>query len=200
MLAMTTTPGLRERKKAETRKAIYRAALHLVGERGFDEVTVEAIADLANISRRTFFNYFADKAEAVMYGEEERHRLLVAKFRARPAEESGWQALRGAAEELFGELGEPDREWVLRGKLARRHPSLLARQLTGLGLLEQTLAQDIVERDGGDALRSRLLAGAFLAATRVAIAVWLEEDQARGRSLRQTIAAALDELEPAFAD
>ncbi|WP_106400351.1 TetR/AcrR family transcriptional regulator [Actinocorallia populi] len=193
---MTTTPGLRERKKAETRQAVYRAALHLIAEHGFDNVTVEAIADVANISRRTFFNYFADKADAVMYGEEDRHRRLLEKFRARPADEGGWQALRRAAEELIEEYGEPDREWVLRVRLARRHPVLLARQLAGTGALERELVQDIAERDGDGGLRARVLAGSFLAALRIASAVWLEEDQSRG--LTETTMAALDELDPAF--
>ena len=193
---MTATPGLRERKKAETRQAVYKAALHLIAEQGFDNVTVEAIADVANISRRTFFNYFTDKADAVMYGEEERHRRLLEKFRARPASESGWQALRHAAEELMEEYGEPDREWVLRVRLARRHPSLLARQLAGTGALERELAQDLAARDGQEVLRARVLAGAFLAAIRIASAVWLEEDQSRG--LTETTMAALAELDPAF--
>ncbi|GAA2724306.1 TetR/AcrR family transcriptional regulator [Actinocorallia aurantiaca] len=195
---MTTTPGLRERKKAETRQAVYKAALRLVAEHGFDHVTVEAIADAANISRRTFFNYFADKADAVMYGEEQRHQLILAKFRARPAGESSWPALYRVAEEIYGELGEPDRDWSLRIRLARRHPSLLARQLAGLGALERELAQAIAERDGDHGLRPRVLAGAYLTTLRIATVVWLEEDQNRG--LAESTMAALDELGRSFED
>ncbi|MEO3787733.1 TetR family transcriptional regulator [Actinocorallia sp. B10E7] len=195
---MTTTPGLRERKKAETRQAVYKAALNLVAEHGFDHVTVEAIADAANVSRRTFFNYFADKADAVMYGEEQRHLRILAKFRARPAGEPGWPALRAATEDMYREFDEPDRDWILRVRLARRHPSLLARQLAGLGALEKELAQAIAERDGDFGLRPRVLAGAYLTTLRIATVVWLEEDQDRG--LTETTLAALDELGRSFQD
>ncbi|MFC7467789.1 TetR/AcrR family transcriptional regulator [Actinomadura keratinilytica] len=53
--------GLRERKKAATRQAVHEAAMRLTREHGLDHVTVEAIADAAEISRRTFSNYFAGR-------------------------------------------------------------------------------------------------------------------------------------------
>ncbi|NED89115.1 TetR family transcriptional regulator, partial [Streptomyces sp. SID11233] len=67
---MEKTVGLRERKKAATREAVHKAALSLAVEHGFEHVTVEAIADAAGISRRTFSNYFTAKEDAVLWGEE----------------------------------------------------------------------------------------------------------------------------------
>lgn len=58
--------GLRYRKKLKARLAVERAALELVLERGFDGVTVEDICARAEISKKTFFNYFSSKAAAVM--------------------------------------------------------------------------------------------------------------------------------------
>lgn len=60
----TQQPGLRERKRRATHRAIQMAVLSLAKERGIEKVTVEDISRLANVSARTFFNYFPSKDAA----------------------------------------------------------------------------------------------------------------------------------------
>src|ERR1700735_1219557 len=61
----TGSAGLRERKKLATKQALALAAMKLAVQRGLENVRVEDIADAANVSRRTFTNYFASKEEAI---------------------------------------------------------------------------------------------------------------------------------------
>ena len=89
-------PGLRERKKADTRRALSDAALQLAFERGLDNVTRDEIADLAGVSVRTFNNYFAGKYEALAYRQTERLRRSAALLRGRPAAEPLWTAIERA--------------------------------------------------------------------------------------------------------
>jgi AcrR family transcriptional regulator len=53
--------GLRARKQAWTKDAIWDAAIDLFAARGFEEVTIDEIADAARVSRRSFFRYFESK-------------------------------------------------------------------------------------------------------------------------------------------
>jgi AcrR family transcriptional regulator len=79
--------GLRERKKAETRTAITRAVLRLALERGLDAMTAEEIAAAANVSVRTFHNYFPSKEEALVAAWTSEFQVYVDALRDRPADE-----------------------------------------------------------------------------------------------------------------
>ncbi len=58
--------GRRERRSEETRKKIFRAALQLFSERGFNAVTIEAITEAADVGKGTFFNYFEAKESLLL--------------------------------------------------------------------------------------------------------------------------------------
>jgi AcrR family transcriptional regulator len=88
--------GLRERKKRETRLALSRATIALIVARGWDEVSVEDIAAAANVSERTFRNYFMSKAEAVAASHLERALVVADELRSQPAEDPFWPAVLAA--------------------------------------------------------------------------------------------------------
>ncbi|MFA1542445.1 TetR/AcrR family transcriptional regulator [Actinomadura monticuli] len=169
--------GLRERKKEATRRALHEAAMRLAVEHGLDEVTVEAIADAAGVSRRTFSNYFGGKEEALLYGGEQRMASLVEIFESRPPDESSWTALRASVGSVHEQYGELDPQWAAQLRLARNHPSVLARQLAHYAELERSLTGLIAARDGlpAGSLRPRIMAAAFMAALRIASQIWIEE-------------------------
>ena len=66
----------RERKKRETRQRLMTAALQLFRERGYDDTTVEQIAEAADVAKGTFFNYFETKEAILPALAEWRLRLL----------------------------------------------------------------------------------------------------------------------------
>src|SRR2546427_104330 len=121
---MTAVPGLRERKKADTRSAIARAALHLAIERGPDAVTVDAIAAAADVSPRTVFNYFGTKEEAILGFDPDRSLELGRAVIERPSRESPLAALRAVFIEIATGVPEAAEMSRARVQLVHDHPQL----------------------------------------------------------------------------
>ncbi|MDO5710528.1 MAG: TetR/AcrR family transcriptional regulator [Micrococcales bacterium] len=96
--------GLRERKKRETRVRLHRAALDLVVEHGLDHATVEQIAAAAQVSARTFFNYYPSKEAAVVGVDPNLPERLVALFVARPAGEDALTSLEAVMRDWIAPL------------------------------------------------------------------------------------------------
>jgi len=75
-----TEVGLRERKKARTRRVIADAAARLFAERGYEQVTVSDVAREADVSEQTVYNYFQTKEQLVTdlhpYFQEELDRRI----------------------------------------------------------------------------------------------------------------------------
>ena len=189
--------GLRERKKFATRQALHEAAVALSIEHGLDKVTVEAIADAADVSRRTFSNYFAGKEEALLYGDQQRVRRLVDAVAQRPPPEPPWAALTAAAMDFQRDLGARDPHWVTQLRLVRRHPALAAHQVSMYASMENELTARIALRCP-DPMRARLMAAAFLAAMRVGVQEWLDRPQ--NTRLADVLRETLATLAPAFGE
>jgi len=174
--------SLRERKKLATRRALRRVALDLVSQRGFAQVTVEDIAEAADVSPRTFFNYFPSK-EAVLFGTgPDRLEAVRAGIRDAAPGESALAALgivlaaeaRSRAEELT-ELGGDAAGWLRRMKSAQGDPHLRAAQAAHMAMGERLVAEALAERLGTDPDRDPypgLLAAAGIAVLRTTLAFW----------------------------
>src|SRR2546423_4454054 len=91
---MTEVIGRRERKKAQTRRALADAALELFLERGFDAVGVKDVADAADVSVTTLFKYFPSKEALVFDQEADIEAALVLAVRGRPPGYTVVDALR----------------------------------------------------------------------------------------------------------
>lgn len=141
--------GLRERKRLATKRSIQVAVLELSLQHGFEHVTVEDIGRAAQVSPRTFFNYFASKEQAVMGGfgafeptADERDRFITGDG--------------DVIDDLISVLGLTVKGiddlalHRLRRRLLEREPGLVGRHLSGKQAFEQQIAALIGER-----LRSR---------------------------------------------
>src|SRR3979411_1852440 len=136
---MSSTVGLRERKKADTRSAISRAALRLAVEHGPDAITVDDIAAAAVVSPRTVFNYFATKEEAILGFDPTRKLEVGRSVLERPARELPLTPLRAAFVEIATGVPEVAEVSRARVQLVRDHPQLHPGYVAGYAALEDAL-------------------------------------------------------------
>jgi AcrR family transcriptional regulator len=175
--------SLRERKKQATRRLLRRAALDLVAERGLANVTVEDIAEAAEVSPRTFFNYFPSKEAALFGGQDpDRAATLRERLASRPPGEPVLDGLRavlaedaqGMADELRSLGGDP-RDALRRMKEARNDPHVRAAHAAQMARIERAIAEGLATRLGADQETDpypSVLAAAAVAVVRACIAFW----------------------------
>ncbi|GAA1984076.1 TetR family transcriptional regulator [Kitasatospora viridis] len=167
--------GLRERKKRETRVALSQAAIRLCVLHGWANVTVDQIAAEANVSVRTFRNYFAGKAEAIAASHLERMLRVGDDLLARPAGEPLWDALLHAVLNQFAPPGSssPQNErWAEGVRLMLAEPALAGEIVKANATAQQELATAIARRTGTDPERDvypKLVAAVVGAANGVAV-------------------------------
>lgn len=196
--------GLRERKRLATRRAIQIAALDLVAERGLDKVTVDEISRIADVSPRTFFNYFASK-ESVLVGDhpELANGEAVQNYIEGTA---GTDPLHGLGELLAASTTSTieDADLVLRRRtLLKQYPELFALRMAAMhvfeeqlqGVVAQRLARDAApDQASPDALSSkaRLVTLVAFGAMRHAWTCWADNEG--GISLNERLRDSFDEL------
>jgi AcrR family transcriptional regulator len=174
--------SLRERKKQATRRLLRRAAFELVAERGLANVTVEDIAAAADVSPRTFFNYFPSKEAVLFGGDLERAAELRERVATGAPGASALDALRTVltedSESMAGELrslgGDPA-EWLRKMKMARTDPHVRAAHAASMSLLERSLAEGLADRLGTDQENDPypgVLAAAGVATVRACLSFW----------------------------
>src|SRR6202046_4938576 len=150
--------SLRERKKLATRRSLRRHALDLVAQRGFMHVTVEDIAEAADVSPRTFFNYFPSKEAALFGADPER----IARMRERVVSQAPGEPALSALREVLvaearmvtselGELGGDPLDVLRRMKAVRADPHLRAAQSAHMANIECALTEALAERLGARA-------------------------------------------------
>ena len=110
------TTGLRDLKKARTRRLIADTAARLFAERGYERVAVKDVAREAEVAEQTVYNYFPTKEHLVTDREQQVQDRLCELIRSRPPAVTPAAAIRGSVlEAVAGIRGIPPEIW--RGEL-----------------------------------------------------------------------------------
>ena len=169
-------PGLRERKKQQTRDTIARVALELFAERGYDQTTLADIADAADVSPRTIFAYFDSKEDILFCDEPLVFERLKNALEQRPEGSTTVDALR----EFVSSFDKSDEHTTLRKRIIGANESLRlserARSAPTEQLVTESIARDLGDV-GPDDVRPRLIAASVTAAFS-AVRDRLQEDSA----------------------
>jgi len=182
---MTTTrhleknrTGLRERKKQRTRQTVVDRATQLFVDQGYGETTLAEIAEAAEISPSTFFNYFASKSD-IVFGlldaaiESARGRIVD-----RPAEESASDAVLSWLTEEVPRVEQPYTDAIRRipGVIASV-PELVAGNRLRYAILEDMIATSFARDldEPPDGIRARVMAAITMGAIGDVWRIWFEK-------------------------
>jgi AcrR family transcriptional regulator len=171
------SPGLRERKKRQTKERLIGAALLLFRDRGYEGATVEAIAEEAEVSVTTFFRYFDSKEDVFLEG----HRAIIDRVEAAIRERSSGMSVIAALRQTIVEILQDQPELEIRDEPQHKDldavPELRDRIRDHEEQIRGAIADAYAEQLGvsADDMRPRLLAGAILSAIDSARSAWLED-------------------------
>jgi AcrR family transcriptional regulator len=155
-------PGLRQRKKRQTRDTITRVALELFAERGYDETTLAEIADAADVSPRTIFAYFDSKEEILFCDAPAELDELKDALAQRPEGSTTIDALR----QVLASMDPPDELARLRKQVVTSSPALKLKMRARVAELEPVLVESFAKDLGSDPddVRALLIAASATAA------------------------------------
>ena len=168
-------PGLRDRKKERTRAAIRDAALELFAEHGYEVTTVDQIAERAEVSKATFFRYFATKSEVIFTSEGYRLEPLADAIVGRPAAEHDLVAAARAVRDEWVPTLDP-RRIERQTRAAATSPLLRGMSFDLAQRWQEIVAAALARRHGLAAPdpRCRLVASLVFVALSNAVNLWVQ--------------------------
>lgn len=145
---MPDTPalGLRDRKRLETRLRIEKAAVAIVTAEGLDGATVDMISERAEVSPRTFFNYFDSKEDAILgfYEVDELQRAIAAGIGSAKTDDL-LTAIVSTMFDIVGPVAEQTQLKAQRMILVKENPRLLSKQFSQFTKLNSTMSAAVLE-------------------------------------------------------
>jgi AcrR family transcriptional regulator len=170
--------SLRERKKRLAQATIEETALRLFQQQGYEQTSIQDIADAVMMSSRTFFRYFASKEE-VLFGPMRAVLSDGLRFLQRVAPtESPHAALRATFGYLASRYQQERASFLIRYQVAMQSPSVASMYLYTLLETEPALCDALCSRLEAATNRHeiRFLVALYITALRVALQEWLEQE------------------------
>jgi AcrR family transcriptional regulator len=171
--------GLRERKRRETSERIIEKGLKLFVKNGYDGTTLDAIAEAAGISRRTFFYYFKSKEDVLLAARDSGFRQAL---KPTLLEESPDLAPLDAVQRCLVKLASryQTKESIVFDRLMESTPALRARKEAVFVETEQILLEAMCEVWSSPGRREglRLVAMVAMGTLRLALEKWKQNDAA----------------------
>ncbi|MFN7938691.1 MAG: helix-turn-helix domain-containing protein [Bryobacteraceae bacterium] len=188
--------NLQMRKQQLVREAILDAALTLFEEKGFEEATVDEIAERAGVSRRSFFRYFGSKSDLMGEGVTRHGETLLAAIAACSRKDSLGAVFRRTVTEV-ARVSVEDVRTVRIMRIAAQYPEARAAQLSRMPEVQERIAAGYARHWGGkrvDGMMCSIVAGLTLSTLAVAFRAYLEQGQRDIGKITERIFATLGQL------
>ena len=184
----SASPTLQERKQELVRTAIWEAATDLFAERGYDETTVDDIAQKAGVSRRSFFRYFSSKSDLMAHGVFDYGTYLTEAIAACPPECSLSEVFRRTIFQVAEKCAaQPHTRKIMR--IAAKYPAAREAHQSRAAELQARVEKAFALRseEAGADLAHGMVAALILSVLSVIFRAWFEQD-------RPDISATADEV------
>jgi AcrR family transcriptional regulator len=170
--------SLQSRKQQFVRNAIFDAAIELFAAKGFDETTVEEVAQAAGVSRASFFRYFSSKDDLLAQNVVKYGHALIEAIKACPPSFTLFETMHETVLSVARQtVNHPRTRQVI--DISKRSGPAMQAHMSRMIEVEGIVAAAFAERIGSsskDELEPRLLATLTLSAMNVAIMSWYRGD------------------------
>ncbi len=190
-----STGTLQARKQQFVRDAIWDAAIDLFDRKGFDETTVDEIAQAAGTSRRSFFRYFESKSDLLAQSVVNYGTAITGAIESCPAGYSPGEMFRSTVLRVAQDsVSHPRTRQVIQ--IAEKYPAAREAQIARLAEVQDRVAEAFAKRcsqNDQSEIEAQVLAGLTLSMLSVAYVSWF-------RHPKQDIAAAAEQIFQTLAD
>ncbi len=171
-------PSLQARKQQLVRDAIWDAAIDLFVQKGFDETTVDEIANAAGVSRRSFFRYFSSKNDLMAHSVVSYGAALTQAIQACPPDYLLANVFRETVRNIAKQSAPGSRTRKIMG-IAAKYPAAREAQLARLAEVQEQVAEAFAarcEKSGEGNPIPQLLAGLTLSTLSATFRLWFHTE------------------------